>query len=134
LKEGYYCYLVPILYRSGIRTSKEAVDVTNHIDKQEATLLYQEARKTPKSIKDFHKWIDNWVQRKKVSVTLSPSNLFNDLMNALAGILPNWSESYAIHKGDKVEDGTITFRTVANDFRKVVENILMQDLPALQTV
>jgi hypothetical protein len=59
LKEGYYCYLVPILYRSGIRTSKEAVDVTNHIDKQEATLLYQEARKTPKSIKDFHKWIDN---------------------------------------------------------------------------
>jgi hypothetical protein len=74
---------------------KEAVDVINHIDKQEATRLYQEARKPPKSIKDFHKWTDNWeegknlVQRKKVSATLSPSNLFNDLMNALAGILPN---------------------------------------------
>ena len=42
-------------------------------------------------------------------------------MNALAGILPNWSESYAIHKGDEVEDETITFRTVANDLRKVVD-------------
>jgi hypothetical protein len=55
-------------------------------------------------------------------------------MNALAGILPNWSESYVIHKGDEVEDETITFRTVANDLRKVVENILVQDLLALQTV
>jgi len=69
-----------------------------------------------------------------VSATLSPSNLFNDLMNALAGILPNRPESYVIYKGDEVEDETITFRTVANDLRKVVENILMQDLPALQTV
>jgi hypothetical protein len=55
-------------------------------------------------------------------------------MNALAGILPNRPESYVIYKGDEVEDETITFRTVANDLRKVVENILMQDLPALQTV
>ena len=119
---------------------KEAVDVTNHIDKQEATRLYREALKPPKSMKDFHKWTDNWeegknlVQRKKVSATLSPSKLFNDLMNALAGILPNRPESYVIYKGDEVEDETITFRTVANDLRKVVENILMQDLPALQTV
>lgn len=106
---------------------KEAVDVTNHIDKQEATRLYREARKSPKSMKDFHKWTDNWeegknlVQRKKVSATLSPSNLFNDLMNALAGILPNRPESYVIYKGDEVEDETITFRTVANDLRKVVD-------------
>jgi hypothetical protein len=125
---------------TNLKRSGRRLDVNNHIDKQEATLLYQEARKAPKSIKDFHKWTDNWeegknlVQRKKVSATLSPSNLFNDLMNALAGILPNWSESYVIHKGDEVEDETITFRTVAKDLRKVVENILVQDLPALQTV
>jgi hypothetical protein len=78
-------------------------------------------------VKDFDKWIDNWEQRmnvaqtKKVPATLSPSNLFNDLMNALAGILPSWSESYEIHKSDEVEDETPTFRTVANDLRKVVE-------------
>jgi hypothetical protein len=39
-------------------------------------------------------------------------------MNALAGILPNWSEIYVIHKGDEVENGTITFRVGA---RKVVD-------------
>jgi len=106
---------------------KEAVDVTNNIDKQEATHLYREALKPPKRMKDFHKWIGNWeqgmnlVQRKKVSATLSPSNLFNDLMNALAEILPNRPESYEIYKSDKVEDETITFRTVANDLRKVVD-------------
>jgi hypothetical protein len=42
----------------------------------------------------------NMAQRKKVAATLSPSDWFNDFMEALAGILPNWSESYAIHKGD----------------------------------
>ena len=42
-------------------------------------------------------------------------------MNALAGILPNWSEAYVIHKGDEVKNGTITFRVVANDLRKVVD-------------
>ena len=42
-------------------------------------------------------------------------------MNALAGILPNWSEAYVIHKGDEVENGTITFRVVANNLRKVVD-------------
>ena len=42
-------------------------------------------------------------------------------MNTLAGIMPNWSESYAIHKGDEVEKETITFRIVANDLRKVVD-------------
>jgi len=77
-------------------------------------------------LKDFDKWIDNWEQginlaQKKVAATLSPSDWFNDLMNTLAGILPNWSESYAIHKGDEVENETITFRVVANDLRKVVD-------------
>ena len=56
-----------------------------------------------------------------MSATLSPSNLFNDLMNALAGILPSWSESYEIHKSDEVEDETPTFQTIANDLRKVVD-------------
>jgi len=42
-------------------------------------------------------------------------------MNALAGILPNWSETYVIHKGDEVENGTITFRVGANNLRKVVD-------------
>jgi hypothetical protein len=92
---------------------KEAVDITNHIDKQEATRLYQEALKSPKSLKDFDKWIDNWEQamnmakEKKVAAALSPSDWFNGLMNSLTGILPNWSESYAIHKGDEVENETI---------------------------
>jgi hypothetical protein len=106
---------------------KEAVGVTSYIEKKEATRLYQEATKSPKGMKDFDNWIDNWeqgmnmAQRKKVAATLSPSDWFNDLMKALAGILPNWSESYAIHKGDEVENETLTFRTVANDLRKVVD-------------
>jgi hypothetical protein len=53
----------------------------------------------------------NMAQKKKVTATLSPSDWFNDLMKELAGILPNWSESYEIHKGDEVENETITFRT-----------------------
>jgi len=44
---------------------------------------------------------------------------FNNLMNALAGILPNWSETYVIHKGDEVENGTITFRVAANYLRRL---------------
>ena len=105
---------------------KEAVGVTSYMEKKEATRLYQEAIRSPKSLKDFDKWIDNWEQginlaQKKVAATLSPSDWFNDLMNTLAGIMPNWSESYAIHKGDEVEKETITFRIVANDLRKVVD-------------
>lgn len=106
---------------------KEAVGVTSYMEKKEATRLYQEAIRSPKSLKDFDKWIDNWeqgmnlAQKKKVAATLSPSDWFNDLMNTLVGILPNWSESYAIHKGDEVENETITFRVVANDLRKVVD-------------
>ena len=42
-------------------------------------------------------------------------------MNALTGTLPNWSESYVLHKGDEVDNGTITFRVAANDLRKVVD-------------
>jgi hypothetical protein len=109
------------------KSLKEAVGVTSYMEKKEATRLYQEAIRSPKSLKDFDKWIDNWeqginlAQIKKVAATLSPSDWFNDLMNTLAGILPNWSESYAIHKGDEVENGTITFRVVANDLRKVVD-------------
>ena len=93
----------------------------------EGITLYQEAIRSPKSLKDFDKWIDNWeqginlAQKKKVAATLSPSDWFNDLMNTLAGILPNWSDSYAIHKGDEVENETIAFRVVANDSRKVVD-------------
>jgi hypothetical protein len=46
---------------------------TNYIEKKEATRLYQEALKSPKSMKDFDNWIDNWeqgmnmAQRKKVA-------------------------------------------------------------------
>jgi len=48
---------------------------------KEATHLYREALKSLKSMKDFDKWID-------VPTTLSPSHWFNDLINALAKILP----------------------------------------------
>jgi hypothetical protein len=108
------------------KSLKEAVGVTSYMEKKEATRLYQGAIRSPKSLKDFDKWIDNWeqginlAQKKKVAAT-QPSDWFNDLMNTLAGIMPNWSESYAIHKGDEVEKETITFRAVANDLCKVVD-------------
>jgi hypothetical protein len=36
-------------------------------------------------------------------------------------VMSNDQESYEIHKGDKVENGTITFRVAANHLRKVVD-------------
>jgi hypothetical protein len=53
--------------------------------------------------------------------TISFEFVFNVLMNALTGTLPNRSETYVIHKGDKVENGTIHSRVAANDLSKVVD-------------
>jgi hypothetical protein len=88
---------------------KEAVA---HIDKQEATRLY-------KTSEEHHKWIDNWEQGMNLVSYRERKWQQHHLLRI--GSNCNWSESCAIHKGDEVEDETITFRTVANDLRKVVD-------------
>jgi len=106
---------------------KEAVGATAFIEKNNARRLYREALKAPRSLKDFDKWVDNWersmniAKNKGVAATKSVSDWFPDLLGAIEGILPTWAESYEINKNEEIEADSLTFRTVANDLRKVAE-------------
>ena len=63
----------------------------------------------------------NISKNKGVAAAKSVSDWFPDLLGAIEGILPTWTESYEINKNEEVEADSLTFRSVANDLRKVVE-------------
>jgi tetratricopeptide (TPR) repeat protein len=106
---------------------KEGVGATRFFEKSNARQLYHNALKAPRTLKDFDKWVDNWeramniAKNKDVAATKSASDWFPDLLGAIEGVLPTWTESYEINKNEEVEADSLTFRTVANDLRKVVD-------------
>jgi hypothetical protein len=62
----------------------------------------------------------NIIMNKEVMATESVSDWLPDL-GSIEGILPIWAESYEINKNEEIEADSLTFRTVANDLRKVAE-------------
>jgi hypothetical protein len=77
-------------------------------------------------VKDFSKWIKSWEQAmpiaisKKVPGSETPTFWFQDLAIAIQQILPTWTVSYRISKHSEICNGTLSYRTVANDLRQEV--------------
>jgi hypothetical protein len=74
--------------------------------------------------RDFHIWLNNWEQAmsrgqaKGVPEALSVPAWFDDFLNAVEPLMGNWTSSYRLYKQDKVDSRSLTYRILANDFRK----------------
>ena len=74
--------------------------------------------------KDFNIWLNNWEQAmsrgqaKEVPEALSTPAWFDDFLTAVEPLMGNWTSSYRLYKQDQVDSRSLTFRMLANDFRK----------------
>jgi len=82
--------------------------------------------------KDLIKWSEAWeqamaiAQRKRVPEALNTKSWFYDFLNAVKPILGNWVTSYKLIKEVQL---TLTYRTVANDFREEVRQLTKARIP-----
>jgi hypothetical protein len=102
---------------------KKAAGITKRQQEAIARRKYKEALKIP-GAKDLITWADSWEQMmttakdKNVTETTRASVWFDDVLEAIKGILPMWAEAYEVNKDPQVEDNTLDYRTVANDLRR----------------
>ena len=59
---------------------------------------------------------------KDLLETQKVNSWFDDFTIAVQQVLPNWATLYIMVKGDEVDRGTLTYRTLANDFRKEIRS------------
>ena len=103
---------------------KKAAGITKRQQEANIRRKYKEALKIPKA-KDLITWADSWEQMmttakdKNVTETIRASVWFDDFLEAIKGILPMWAEAYEVNKDPQVEDNSLDYHTVANDFRRV---------------
>jgi len=78
-------------------------------------------RKPPK---DFDAWLNAWEQAisygqsKEVPEANSISSWFDDFLRAVDPLMGYWTTSYRLAKQSDIDTGSLTYRTLANDFRK----------------
>jgi hypothetical protein len=102
---------------------KKAAGITKRQQEANIRRKYKEALKTPKA-KDLITWADSWEQMmttakdKNVTETIRASVWFDDFLEAIKGILPMWAEAYEVNKDPQVENNSLDYHTVANDFRR----------------
>jgi hypothetical protein len=115
--------------RSWYRRLKENVGTTNRQTKAQAREAYKKAVKPLASVpKDFPAWITAWEQaiaagqEKKVAATLQCSDWFEDFTDAVSPVMESWVLAYSITKSQEIDDDTLSYRQVANDFRKAVRS------------
>jgi hypothetical protein len=76
--------------------------------------------------KDLLYWVRQWeeaiseAQRKKVPEALTTSTWFSDFLDAVRPAFHYWTLPYEFTKRQEVEQLTLNYLTVANDFRKEV--------------
>lgn len=76
--------------------------------------------------KDWNVWISTWEEvmslgiQKDLAEAKKGAVWFHDFLDAVRPIIPNWALTYRLNKGDKAEEGTLSYRTLANDFRKEI--------------
>ena len=56
-------------------------------------------------------------QDKKLPVTKDHEEWFDDFMDAVNSVLPNWVPGYRSVKMTDVNENSLSYRTIANDFR-----------------
>ena len=108
---------------------KEHTEVGNQMLLETARTNYKKAVLVLKQPpKDLEAWVSNWeqtmsdAQSKKVPDAMSPGSWFNDFLNAVTPIMDSWTTSYRLVKEQAVTANTMTFRILANDFRKEIRN------------
>jgi hypothetical protein len=104
---------------------KEHASVGEVMDKKEVRQRYKAAVKPlAKPPRDWNSWIINWEEAMSlgnqigVADTNDSSYWFDDFIDAVKQAIPHWATSYQLLKQAEADRGTLTYRTVANDFRK----------------
>ena len=107
---------------------KEQVSMNEHSIKREIKASYRQAvRPLSKPPKDFEAWITNWEQvmakgiNRDIPFAKDVDEWFDDFLNAVISVKPSWVEAYRLTKAAEVELSTLSYRTLANDFRKAVK-------------
>jgi hypothetical protein len=73
--------------------------------------------------KDFQQWITEWekalakVQEYDLAVGKHPREWFRDFVNAVQQIMPHWVDSFRRSMKKEIENASLSYRTLANDFR-----------------
>jgi hypothetical protein len=104
---------------------KEQVGVSDSKQQRDARTLYKVANKPlTKAPRDALAWLNNWeeavtlAKRKKVPEAEHSNIWFEDFSLAIRGFMKEWIVSYEMLHAKEIEDGTLTFRKLANDLRK----------------
>ena len=98
--------------------SKEMITTTARDNYKKAVTVLTKAPK------DFDVWLNNWEQAishaesKEVPEALSISSWFDDFLHAVDPLMGYWTTAYRLTKQSEVDSGSLTYRTLANDFRK----------------
>lgn len=107
---------------------KKQVGTNEYTIKREIKDTYKHAIKPlTKSPKDIEVWIANWEQvmakgsDREILFAKDVDEWFNDFLNAVNTLEPLWTKAYRLTKSEEVEKGTLSYRTLANDFRKAVQ-------------
>jgi hypothetical protein len=114
---------------------KEHVAISEYEAETEAREKYRRSIKPVNKTKDILNWITTWeqtmatAQQKNLSVATNPSEWFADFLTAVRLVMPNWVQSYRIMKISEVRNKTLTYRTLANDFREAVRLVLVTGNP-----
>ena len=104
---------------------KEQVGVSDTKLKRDARSLYKVANKPlTKALRDPLAQLNTWeeaitlAKEKKVLEAQSLDVWFEDFSLAIRGFMKEWIMSYEMLHATDIEDGTLTFRKLANDLRK----------------
>jgi hypothetical protein len=104
---------------------KEQVGVSATKQKRDARSLYKTANKPlTKAPKDAIAWLNSWeeavtlAKEKKVPEAQHSDIWFEDFSMAIRGFMKEWIVSYEMLHAADIENGTLTFRKLANDLRK----------------
>jgi hypothetical protein len=109
---------------------KHSVQFSNKEIKAELRSKYKLAIKPLTKPKDALNWIMRWeqtmalAQDKKLPVTKDHEEWFDDFMDAVNSVLPNWVPGYRLVKMTDVNENSLSYRTIANDFRQAVRQYL----------
>ncbi|KAN0085177.1 hypothetical protein V8E54_001644 [Elaphomyces granulatus] len=102
---------------------KENVGVTDERLKADVRDKYRKAIIPLKTTKGLDKWITQWekamseAKAKNIGETFETSFWFDDFAIAVQDVAPTWITAYRMTKIEDIRNGSLTFRTVGNDFR-----------------
>ncbi|KAA8644012.1 uncharacterized protein ATNIH1004_008208 [Aspergillus tanneri] len=111
---------------------KQRVGIDDATVKKLAREAYKKAIKPVTRPRDVLTWLNNWeeamhkAEKARIAVAATTSDWIEDFLNAVRTLNPVWATSYEIAKSKDIESDNLTFRLVAQDFRKGLDTKLIQ--------